>query len=62
MNAVLRPAPLPDVQSRQDTRNLPIEAAGIQGLRSHATVLVHGRPVPTLATWGSVKTAAGIAR
>lgn len=51
MNAVLEPLALPDVQSRPDTRNLPIEAAGIQGLRSHATVLAHGRPVPTLATW-----------
>jgi GTP cyclohydrolase FolE2 len=51
MNAVLRPALLPDVQSRPDTRNLPIEAAGIQGLRAHATVLVDGRPAPTLATW-----------
>jgi GTP cyclohydrolase FolE2 len=51
MNAILKPRALPDVQSRPDTRNLPIEAAGIQGLRSHATVLAQGRPVPTLATW-----------
>jgi GTP cyclohydrolase FolE2 len=51
MNAVLKTRVLPDVQSRPDTRNLPIEAAGIQGLRAHATVPAHGRPVPTLATW-----------
>ncbi len=50
MNAPERFA-LPDIQSQVDTRNLPIDAVGIRGVRYPLTVLAgSGGPLPTIAT------------
>jgi GTP cyclohydrolase IB len=48
MNAP-EPILLPDVQSQADTRNLPIEAVGVKGLRYPVTVVSGGTSVATVA-------------
>ena len=48
MNAPQRLA-LPDVQAQADTRNLPIEAVGVKGLRYPVTVVSGSTRVPTVA-------------
>ena len=40
---------LPDVQAQADTRNLPIEAVGVKGLRYPVTVVSGATSVPTVA-------------
>jgi GTP cyclohydrolase FolE2 len=50
MSAMQTVATLPDVQSRADDRELPIDAVGIQGVRSPVTVRSGGKSLPTIAT------------
>ena len=51
MNTTPRMALLPDVQSRADDRELPLDAVGIRGIRIPITVLSGGRSLPTIATF-----------
>jgi GTP cyclohydrolase FolE2 len=41
---------LPDIQSRLDGRDIPIDAVGIKNVRYPVTILTRGRRVPTIAT------------
>ena len=50
MNAPERIA-LHDVQSRPDSRNLPIDAVGVKGVRYPVTIHAGERLVPTIATF-----------
>lgn len=49
MNAPER-LPLPDIQSQPDSRDLPIDAVGVKGLRYPAIIRSGAEPVPTVAT------------
>jgi len=51
MNAPERIAMLPDVQSRADSRDLPIDAVGIKRVRSPVTIRAGERLLPTIATF-----------
>src|SRR5262245_33478196 len=42
---------LPDIQSREDARDIAIDAVGIRGLRYPVTVRSGHRHVATIATW-----------
>lgn len=51
MNATSNIATLPDVQSRADSRNLPIDAVGVRSMRSPVTIRSGARLLPTIATF-----------
>jgi len=51
MNAVIKVATLPDVQSRADDRALAIDAVGIRHLRSPVTIRAGRRNIPTVASF-----------
>jgi GTP cyclohydrolase FolE2 len=42
---------LPDIQATVDGRDIAIDEVGIKGVRYPMTVLAHGEPVPTVATF-----------
>lgn len=50
MNAPEKISFLPDIQSREDSRNLPIDAVGIKGMCYPITIRSVNRLVPTVAT------------
>ena len=50
MNAP-EPLPLVDIQSLPDTRQLPIQAVGVKGVRYPIRLRSGGRTVDTVATW-----------
>jgi GTP cyclohydrolase FolE2 len=50
MNAPERIVFLPDIQSRQDSRDLRIDAVGIKGVRHPITIRSANRLLPTVAT------------
>jgi GTP cyclohydrolase I len=47
----LEPNPMPDVQSRRDLREMPIQRVGIQSLRYPLRVMVGGKVQSTVGTW-----------
>ncbi|HEX8989181.1 MAG TPA: GTP cyclohydrolase FolE2 [Rhodocyclaceae bacterium] len=50
MNAPERVGLLPDIQSLPDSRNLPVHAVGIRGVRYPVTIDAGGRVFPTVAS------------
>src|SRR5512132_1163988 len=50
MNAPERIAFLPDMQAQADSRELPIDAVGVGGVRYPVTIRDGGRLLPTVAT------------
>src|SRR6185369_9120321 len=50
MNAPEKIAFLPDIQSREDIRDLRIDAVGVKGVRYPVSVMAGDRVVPTIAT------------
>jgi len=50
MNAPEKVTFLPDIQSQEDSRELPIDAVGVSGVRYPVTILAGKRLVPTIAT------------
>ncbi|HLO62965.1 MAG TPA: GTP cyclohydrolase FolE2 [Azonexus sp.] len=50
MNAPEKVILLPDIQSQEDSRELSIQAVGVNGVRYPVTILSGAKPSPTIAT------------